>query len=369
MKQFLFAFTIFVVGLSSCKNNNEKTTAVQKKYPVLQLKSTDTVLHKDYVATIQAIQNIEIRARINGYLDEIFIDEGKPVKKGQVLFQLNSAEAKTEIAKAEANVLITKAEAKKEELELARVQLLVDKKVVSASELELAKAKLKAAEARVKEAQSILLNAQIKLSYTTIKSPYDGVIDRLPMKKGSLITEGTLLTTLSDAHKVFAYFNVSEAEYLDYKKRLDANRTVHDNEVDLILADGTLHNQKGLIQTVEAVVNPQTGSLAFRAVFSNSNLLLKHGSSGTIRLFRDVANAILIPQKSVLEIQDKNYVFVVDKSNRVTMRNFIPSFRIDNFYAVKSGLQSGDIILYEGIQNIKDGEMIDPQIQKTATAF
>jgi len=364
MKQFSFGFCIALLLIVGCKSSNEEVVNINKKFPVVQLQAIDTVLHKDYVATIQAIQNIEIRARINGYLDEIFVDEGKPVKKGQILFQLNAAEFKAEVAKAEANVLITKAEAKKEELELSRVQLLVDKKVVSNSELELAKARLKAAEAKVKEAQSMLNNAQIKLSYTTIKSPYDGVIDRLPMKKGSLISEGTLLTTLSDAQKVYAYFNVSEAEYLDYKKRLDAKRVVHDNEVDLLLADGTTYNQKGLIQTIDAEVNPQTGSLAFRAVFNNSNLMLKHGSSGTVRLYRDVSNALLIPQKSVLEIQDKNYVFVVDANNKVSMRNFIPNTRVSNYYTVKSGLKSGDIILFEGLQSIKDGDIIEPYKQK-----
>jgi membrane fusion protein (multidrug efflux system) len=353
-------FSISLVNCTSKAESNNKSTSA-KPLPVFTLQAIDTMLHTDYVANVQAIQNIEIRARVHGFLDEIFVDEGKSVKKGQILFQLNSAEYKADVAKAQANLLITKAEQKSSELEVGRLQLLVDKKVVGSIELELAKAKLKAAEAKVKEAISVLNNAQIKLSFATIKAPYDGVIDRLPMKKGSLITEGTLLTTLSDAHKVFAYFNVSELEYLNYKKRLDANTSTHNNEVELVLADGTLHTEKGIIQTVEAEVNPQTGSLAFRALFNNKNLLLKHGSSGIVRLFNDLKNAVLVPQKSVFEIQDKNYVFVVDNQSKIAMKNFVPANRIDQYYIVKSGLQAGDKIVYEGIQNIKEGDSILPQ--------
>ncbi len=347
----------------SCKSKNDaEKLPLLKTYPVVTLKAFDTVLHKDYAASIQAIQNVEIRARISGYLDEVFVDEGKSVKKGQVLFQLSAAEYKAEVAKAEASVLIAKAELKKEELESYRVKILVEKKVVSNSELELSEAKIKASEARVKEALSELNNAQIKLSYTTIKSPYDGVIDRLPMKKGALITEGTLLTTLSDAHKVYTYFNVSEVEYLEYQKSIASNTQAAYTEVELILADGSPYKSKGRLQTMEAEINTQTGSLAFRAVFDNANLLLKHGSSGTVRLYKDINNTILIPQKSIVEIQDKNYVFVVDKNNRIGMQNFVPGIRIDNFYTVKSGLKATDKILFEGIQTAKDGEVIVPKL-------
>ncbi len=362
MCKFYYPVILLVLFVSCKSKNSGNQLPVLKTYPVVTLKEFDTVLHKDYTASIQAIQNVEIRARISGYLDEVLVDEGKTVKKGQVLFQLSAAEYKAELAKAEASVLIAKAELKKEELEQKRVKILVDKKVVNNSEIELSDAKIKAAEAKVKEALSVLNNAQIKLSYTTIRSPYDGVIDRLPMKKGSLITEGTLLTTLSDARKVYTYFNVSEVEYLEYQKSIANNTQVAYTEVELILADGSLYKSKGKLQTMEAEINTQTGSLAFRAVFDNQDLLLKHGSSGTVRLYKDVHNAILVPQKSVIEIQDKNYVFVVDKKNKITMQNFVPGIRIDNFYTVQSGLKTGSNIVYEGIQTAKDGEEIVPKI-------
>lgn len=358
----LYYSVIALFFLASCKTeNNSNKLPLVKTYPVITLKAFDTVLHKDYATSIQAIRNVEIRARISGYLDEVFIDEGKAVKKGQILFKLSDAEYKAEVAKAEASVLIAKAELKKEELELGRVKILVEKKVVNVSEIELSNARVKAAEAKVKEATSVLNNAQIKLSYTTITSPYDGVIDRLPMKKGSLISEGTLLTTLSDARKVYSYFNVSEVEYLEYQKSIANKTQMEYTEVELILADGSLYKSKGKLQTMEAEINTQTGSLAFRAVFDNDDLLLKHGSSGTVRLYKDVKNAILIPQKSVVEIQDKNYVFIVDKNNKITMQNFVPGIRIDNFYTVKSGLTVGSKIVFEGIQTAKDGEEIMPK--------
>src|SRR5690606_38310628 len=150
---------------------------------------------------------------------------------------------------------------------------------------------------------------------------------------------------------VFAYFNVSEIEYLEYVRARNANGVDNHGIVELGLADGTFFSQKGKIETMESEFDEGTGSIAFRARFSNPEKLLKHGSSGTIRLTNTVENIILIPQKSVFEIQDKNFVYVLNPDNSITTRNFIPQARYSNYYLVKSGLKAGDKIVSEGVQN------------------
>jgi membrane fusion protein (multidrug efflux system) len=310
---------------------------------------------------VQAVRNVELRARVPGFLEKIYVDEGQEVKKGQPLFQLNAEEYKVELAKADAILNDAIAEAKASALEVERVAILVDKKIVAKTELALAKSKLKSAQARIDEARSSQSAARLKLSYTYIKAPFDGIIDRIPMKVGSLINEGTLLTTVSDVHAVYAYFNVSENEYLEYKKSRGQNPGKQTTTVQLVLADRSVYKHSGKIETVEGEFDKSTGSIAFRARFDNPDKLLKHGATGTILLANPIKDALLVPQKAVMEIQDKNYVFVVDADNKVTMKDFQPKARFSYFYIADSGLEPGEKIVYEGIQSLREGAQIQPQ--------
>ena len=358
MKNYWYYFVIcaFAAGCAAKGNVENKNEVPQ--LPVLQVKLTDTILQHDYVTGIEAVKNVEIRARVQGFLSKIFVDEGHEVKKGEPLFQLDDHEFVNQLSRAKANVSNAKAEAKTAEVELKRVKILLAKNIVSPSELEMAEAKLKAAEAMVEEAISIQKSAETKLSYTYICSPFDGIIDRIPLKTGSLVDEGALLTTISDNHEVYAYFNVSENEYLHYKKSSADQR--RGNTVELLLADGTIYNQLGKIETVESEFDEGTGSIAFRARFPNPSKLLKHGATGKVRLTARAENALIVPQKSVFEIQDKNYVFLVNDDNTVKMRSVIPQTREAEYYIIEDGLKKGDRILYEGVQNVKDGARIAP---------
>jgi membrane fusion protein, multidrug efflux system len=328
--------------------------------PVTQVIRKDTVLHQDYVANIQAVRHIEVRARVKGFLDNVYVDEGQQVRKGQPLFRISSEEYKAELAKAKANLNSAIAEAKAAELDVARVQLLVDKKVISKSELEVSKAKLQAAQARIEEARSAQDNAATKLGYTYIKAPFSGTIDRLPLKVGSLINEGALLTTLADLDQVYAYFNVSEKEYLKYLRLVQQGADTRSKVVELILADGTPYPQKGKIETMESEFEASTGSIAFRAKFPNPDRMLKHFSSGRVRLTNDVDEALFLPQKAAFEVQDKSFVYVVDRHNKVQIKNFKPQSRLSHFYIVDSGLEPGDKVVYEGVQEIREGMEINP---------
>lgn len=356
MKNYLYIAIVILATSCAAKGNVEEKTTLPE-LPVLQVTAIDTILHHDYVTSIEAVKNVEIRARVQGFLNKIFVDEGAEVKKGQPLFQLDDHELAIQVAKAKANVSNAMAEAKTAEVELARVKILLSKKIISATELDMMEAKLKAAKSRIEEALSEQRDAETKLSYTFIRSPFDGIIDRIPLKTGSLVDQGSLLTTLSDNHEVYAYFTVSENEYLHYKKESPGSRN---NDVELVLADGSAYKHAGKIETVDGEFDETTGSIAFRAKFPNPGKLLRHGATGKVRLTAPAKDALIVPQKSVFEIQDKNYVFVVDADNTVKMKSVIPQTRLAQYYIIKDGLSSGDKIVYEGVQNIKEGSRIQP---------
>jgi membrane fusion protein (multidrug efflux system) len=225
--------------------------------------------------------------------------------------------------------------------------------------LDLGEARLKEAHAKKDEALAAIEEAEHKLSFTSVRSPFDGVIDRIPFKMGSLVSDGDLLTTLSDNSYMYAYFDVSENEYLQAKKALDS-RFAHDKQAILVLSDGSCYPLEGKIETHESQFSENTGSIAFRAVFPNQNNILKHGASGKVRIQTKLGQIILVPQKSVFEIQDKSFVYLVGKDSVVNSRSFRPLLRLADYYVVDSGLVAGEQIVYEGTQNIKEGIRVTP---------
>lgn len=359
-KALIISGFVVIIGLASCKSKKAEASELnsQNEFQVIQVIQKDITTNLEYVADIQAVKNVELRARVEGYLDQILVDEGNAVRKGQVLFKINDEEYKAALNKAKANLKVAQAEVNSAQIELDRVKLLVDKNVVAKTELDLAKAKLSIAEANVEQALAEESHAAIRLSNTEIKSPFDGTIDRIPFKIGSLIREGDLLTTLSDINSMYVYFNVSEVEYLEYFKS-NKDDSLFNQKVELVLADGSVYPCKGKIETMGSEFEPTTGAISLRAVFSNKENLLKHGSTGKIRLKETIKNALLVPQRSTLEIQDKLFVMVVE-NNMTKLKSFEPLQRYGHFYIVKSGLTENDVIVYEGIQNLQEGAMIKP---------
>jgi len=340
---------------------SEKSPVDTLRLPVLTLEQKDTLLQTAYVADIQAVKNVEIRARVKGFLESIYVDEGHLVKKGDPLFKINDEEYKVALSKTKAALSNAIAAAKASEVEVQRVQILLDKQVVAASELEVAQARLAADNANIDEARAAVRSAENHLSYTLIRAPFDGLIDRIPLKAGSLIDEGALLTSLSDISSMYAYFSIPENEYLQYERTRQSAPDQHSTEVRLTLADGSSYPYPGKIETVEGEIEQNTGSIDFRARFPNPQKLLRHGATGRLFLSNKIDDVFLIPQKSVFDIQDKSYVYVLTRNNTLRMRNFTPLTRISGAYLVRDGIQSGERILYEGAQNVREGMTILPQ--------
>lgn len=345
-RKVVFTGLIALLSLLSCTSKKEEKEEVGK-FTVTNPIVIDTSFTKEYVSQIRSVRNIEIRAQEKGFLQNIYVDEGQYVNAGQVLFRIMPKMYEAELLKAQS-------EAKAAEIELLNAKTLADKNIVSKSEQALAQAKLEQARAEV-------AIARLHLSFTEIRAPFAGTIDRLPKKLGSLIEEGELLTSLSDNSKMFAYFNVSEPEYLDYQNNAKSRG---DSNVSLLLANGEKLKYKGKVEVIESEFDSETGNIAFRASFPNSDKLLKNGETGKVLMSMPVKNALIIPQKATYEIQDKKYVFVVNKNNVVKSVEITITGELPDLYVVHSGLKVDDKILLEGVQKVNDDDKIKYDYQK-----
>jgi len=333
----LLLIALFGPGCKSHAHKEEKSAVFPTTKPVRK----DTEIAREYVCQIRAIQHIELRALESGYLDKIFVDEGQVVKKGQRMFQILPTLYQAELKKAEAEAAFA-------QIEYENTKTLADGKVVSPKELALRKAKLDKANAELEL-------AKVHLGFTDIRAPFDGIMDRLRVRRGSLVEEGELLTTLSDNSKMWVYFNVNEAEYLDYKSRANRNDAA---TVKLIMANGKPFAKTGTVETIEADFNNETGTIAFRATFPNPDGLLRHGETGKVLMTSHLKDALIVPQKATFEVLDKKFVFVVDKNDIVRTRQISVATDLPQVYVVDDGLSESDNVLLEGLRKVRDGEKI-----------
>ena len=349
-----FAVLVTLMGSCTVKSTENRKEDV-KQVPVAELTVMDTTIYTEYIADIQAAKNVELRSRLAGFLEKIYVDEGTEVKAGQVLFQLNDEEYKADYAKAEAALNIAISEAKKIELEKKRTKKLVEKNIVSTTESDLIAVQYKAALSKIEEAKAVKSQAQTKLSQTRIRAPFNGRIDRILLKEGSLLEEGSLITSISDLGAVNVYFDISEAEYLNLASDSSFQRNAFRREVKLYLANGQEYPNIGEARIVESEFNPGTGSISLRAKFPNAEGLLKHGASGKIAVPLSTGNTAFVHQKSVLEVQDKTYVYVLNDDSTVEMKPFQAGQRIGHYYVVNGGLDKGQKIVFAGLQGLRNG--------------
>jgi membrane fusion protein (multidrug efflux system) len=333
---------------SSCQKAHVESEP-EGKFTVTTPLRSDTSLTKSYVAQIRAIQHIEIRALEHGYLQNIFVDEGQHVTKGQKLFQIRPVVYDAELQKATASAQVT-------EIEFSNTKSLADKDVVSNKELAMAKARADEAEAEVKLART-------RKSMTRFTAPFDGLVGRFRVRVGSLVDEGDLMTTLSDNAVMWVYFNVSEPEYLNYKKRDQGE------QVKLMMADEQIYELPGKVQAIESDFDNTTGNIAFRAGFENPKGLLRHGETGKVLMTVPLKNALLIPQKATFDVLDKKFVFKVDANNIVHSQPITVAAEIPQLYAIASGLTESDKILVEGLRKVTDGVKIQVDYKPASTLY
>ena len=360
---------------SSQKDSNKQLTQV-KSYSVLTLSPQTAVIYSDFPATIQGQQNVEIRPKIDGYLENIYVDEGSIVKKGQLLFRISAPSYEQEVRTAEANIKIAQADLNSAAMEVNKVKPLVAQDIVSKYELESAQYTLQSKKAALAQAEANLVNAKINLAYSKIFSPANGVIGALPFKIGSLVNSTTTqpLTTVSNIQNVYVYFSINEKQQLDFFINARGN-TLKEKlatypPVSLLLPNGTVYYYKGRIETIGGLVNVSTGSISLRATFPNPDGIIRSGGSATVRIPMTFNNVLLIPQSATYQIQGQLFVYVLSPDNTVHSTSIeVNSNASGHSYVLQSGLKQGDKIVVDGIGNLREGLSIKPIIVRADSVY
>ncbi|WP_077406325.1 efflux RND transporter periplasmic adaptor subunit [Cellulophaga omnivescoria] len=345
------AFLVIV----SCGNKQEQQApqAPPSPFPVAQLQPKTVTSYAEYPTTIEGIVNSDVRAKTSGYIQKVLVDEGQKVRKGQVLFRLETQSLSQDAGAAKARINVA-------QVEVNKLIPLVEKNIISPVQLETAKANLAQAKANY---SSVSAN----IGYATIKSPVDGYVGAINFREGALISpsDPTPLTTVSDISKVYAFFSLNETQYLDFLEKAEG-KTLNEKlanypEVSLILANGSKYAEKGKIQTSTGQVNPSTGTVSLRAVFNNPNRLITNGNSGKIQIPNTYKDAIVVPQQATYEQQGNIMIFKVGEDNKIATSIIKIKSTVDNLYVVESGLDAKDKIVTTGVGKLKNGMEIVPQ--------
>jgi membrane fusion protein (multidrug efflux system) len=360
---------LMVLILYSCGDKRgEAKTNMPAEYPVLTLQPHPITTYDDFPATIQGEDIVEIRPMVDGYLEEIYVDEGATVAKGQLLFKIKNPQFEQDVNTTEAAIQIAIADVNTAKMDVEKVRPLVEKGIVSKYELESAQYTLQSKESALAEANAALANAKTNMGYTILRSPQDGVIGSIPYKMGALVSSTTSspLTILSNIKNVFAYFSWNEKQLLSFSGKYTGN-TLQDRlnqlpPVTLLLADGSVYNEKGKLETASGLINTETGSVSIKAIFPNPKGVILSGSSGIVRLTNTVDSALLLPQSASYEIQDKHFVYTLTANNKVASRQIVSQPTNDGqFLLVQSGLKKGDRVVLN-VYNLKDSTLVTPRI-------
>lgn len=376
----LSAFVIpSLILLSSCGGNKSAGNAAGTQvmdFPVITISPQSITLNNNYPATIEGEQNIEIRPKVDGFVEKIYVDEGATVKKGQALFLINAPQYEQGVRSARAAIQIAEAGVNSAQMEVNKIRPLVEKNIISSYQLEGAQFNLESQQAQLARAKADLVNATTNLGYTEITSPVDGVIGTLPYKIGSLVSSNTAqpLTVVSNITNIYAYFSINEKEALEISGQFNGAITKASLNamppVSLILANGSKYAYPGKIETTSGLINTATGSISVRANFPNPESIIRSGSSGVISIPVTYESAIIIPQKSTYEIQGKRFVYLLQEDQSVVSKPITVLNNNDGqFYIVTEGLAVGDKIAMEGLATLRDGLVIKPVSVNTDSLY
>lgn len=368
MKTSILLLAIFLYG---CSNEKLQVSApVIPALPVVAINKSSETTFLEYPASIQGAVDLEIRPQVGGYLDRVLVNEGQLVAAGQPLFKINELPFREALNNAKASLRSAEASVLNAQLEIDKLIPLVQNKVVSDIQLKTAKTTLQIANAAVEQARAGVATAQINIGYTIIKAPVAGYIGRLPKKQGSLVsaTDPSPLTQLSDVHEVHVYFSLGESDFIDFNAKYPsataAGKLKNLPPVSLILSGNTVYAQQGKIDMIDGQFDKNTGSITLRASFANASGLLRSGNTGKVRLSLQHNDAMLVPQSATVEVQDKIFVFAVNDDNKVIKQPINVVGTSGTNYLIKDGLKSGDRIVFKGIENLKDGDAIQPETLK-----
>lgn len=361
IKLFCGAFALAFITFS-CDNKQGTMEQVVQTYPTSVVQKETTELTSVYPTTIRGKEDIEIRPRIDGFIESILVDEGSKVKKGQVLFKINSPQAEQALTSAEATLKSAEAQVNTAKVNVNRIRPLAEKGIVGAVQLETAEDSYQSAQAGLAQAEAALKNAKATMSWTNVTSPVDGLIGSIPLRLGSLVNSANVLTTVANTSNVYAYFSLNEKELSVFLEGLEgktqAEKIKNTPPVTLILADGSTYDYKGKIETITGSVNITTGSASFRAEFPNEGGQLRSGTSGKVSIPKQMEDVFLIPQKATLAQQNKVLVFKHQGDSVVQKVITVLSTPDGKSYAVTSGLENGDRIVVDGIATLNHGKKI-----------
>ena len=367
IKNVLFVAAVCVLAaLTSCGGSKKGGLPDfgDDEFAVATIGTSSAALQTTYPATIKGIQDVEVRPKVSGFITKVFVHEGQTVSAGQALFSIDSETYQAAVRSAAAAVNTAKAQANTAKLTYQNNKKLYDSKIIGEYELSTAANGYATAKAQVAQAEAALASAREQLAWCTVTSPSAGVVGSLPFKVGALVSaSGQALTTVSNISTMEVFFSLSETQLLGMSKTSGSVQAAIASfpAVKLQLADGTIYNHPGKVVKVSGVIDSSTGSVSLIAHFANPEKLLKSGGAGSIVVPNDNNNAIVIPQEACSQVQDKVFVYVVTKDNKVKYSEIKVNPQDDGKnYIVTSGLHVGDRIVLKGITKLTDGQQIKP---------
>lgn len=355
---------VLVPGCASKARGKEQKPAFFPPLVIVAPVIQKTVpIYQDYVGQTNAVNTVQIRSQVEGYLENIAFVEGSTVRKGQLLFRIDPREYQAAVAKAQAALDQSKAALDKAKRDVARYTPLVRQHAVSQEQLDTSMAVEEESQANVEAAKAQLAQAQLNLGYTTISAPFTGRISEAQMKVGALVQPGSsLLATLYSVDPVYVNFSVSESTYLSFEKKAGSRLLSHLPSVEIILGNNVPYRYKGRINMVAPEVNSATGTLGIRAEVPNPAGFLRPGLFVRVRLMVDEQpNAMLIPAEAVQEVQGVQSVLVVNPQNKVVFRTVTAGATVDKMRVIESGLQPGERVIVQGAQKVRPGIQVRPQ--------
>ncbi|TWV91106.1 efflux RND transporter periplasmic adaptor subunit [Chitinophaga pinensis] len=373
MPALLASFMTWIV-LNACQSGKANEGAAQSmpvpELPVLTLDTTTALTSREYAATMEGRENVDVRTQVEGYLEKVYVEEGSFVTAGQPLFKINDRPYQAQLERDQASLRAMQSAEANAALEVEKMKPLAENKVVSDIQLKTAQTNLQTASANAAQAKAAVAAAQVNMGFTLIKAPVSGYIGRIPKRVGNLVnsSDAAPLTTLSDISKIYAYFSMSENDFIRFSKGAAGStlqqQLLRMRPVTLVLSNGDDFSEKGRIEMVDGQFNKTTAAISLRATFPNPASVLRSGNTGKVRIEQLNTGVVLVPQSATMEMQDKLFVYQLTDSNTVKRQAIVTAGTSKDHFIVTDGVKTGDRIVIAGMETITEGAVIKPAAKK-----